>query len=140
RAHSDYRRWRRIESRIEKRSAHKIFHFQPHYFERLRIHRIGFCEHGDAAADRKQAADIEVFASLRLDSFIGGNYQQHQVDAAHAGEHVAHKALVTGNIDETEANRATIGGGEFEVGKSYVDGDAAPLFFFEAIGVDAGQR
>ena len=135
RTHSDYRRLRRIE----KRSAHIIFHFQSHHFERLRIHRIGFCEHGDAAADGQQAADIEVFASLRLDPFIGGDDQQHQVDAAHARQHVAHKALVAGDIDEAQANSAAIGGGEFEVGKADVDGDAAPLFFFEAVGIDAGQ-
>ena len=124
---------------VEKRSAHIVFHFQPHDFERLRIHRIGFCEHGDAAANRKQAADIEVFASLRLDPLIGGDYEQHQVDAADARKHVAHKTLVAGDVDETQAKPAAIGGGKFEVGKSDVDGDAAPLFFFEAVGINAGQ-
>ena len=135
RAHGDYRRLRRIE----KRSAHIIFHFQPHHFERLRIDSIGFGEHGDAALDRQQAADIEVFASLRLDPFIGGNYEQHQVDAAHARQHVAHKALVTGDIDEAQPNPAAIGSGEFEVGKPNVNRDAAPFFFFEAVGINAGQ-
>src|SRR6266849_6274068 len=135
RAHSDDRRF----CSIQKRSAHKVFDFQPHHVERLRIHRVGFCEHGDAAADRKQAADIEMFASLRLDPFIGGDYEQHQVDAADACKHVAHKALVAGDIDKTQANFAAIGGGEFEVGEADVDGDATPFFFFEAIGVNAGQ-
>jgi len=80
-----------------------------------------------------------VFASLRLDAFIGGDYEQHQVDAAHARQHVAHKALVAGNIDEAQAQLAAIGGGKFEVGKPYVNRNAAPLFFFEAVGIDAGQ-
>src|SRR4029077_16555429 len=97
------------------------------------------CEHGDAAANRKQAANIEVFASLRLDPFIGGDYQQNQVDAADAGKHVAHKALVAGDVDETEANFAAIGRGKFEVRKSNVDGDAASFFFFQAVGINAGQ-
>ena len=136
RTHRDHRRLHRIE----KRSAHIIFHFQSHHFERLRIHRIGFCEHSDAAADRKQAADVEMFASLRLDAFIGGDDQQHQVNSAHACQHVAHKALVAGHIDEAYANPAAIGGGEFEVSKPDIDRNATPLFFFETVGINAGQR
>src|SRR5208282_5976495 len=85
-------------------STDVIFHFQPYYLERLGIDGIGFRKHGDAAADRQQAADIEMFASLRLDPFIGGDDQQHHVDAAHARQHVAHKALVAGDIDEPEPN------------------------------------
>ncbi len=33
-----------------------------------------------------------------------------------------------------------VGSREFEVGESDVDGDAAPFFFFEAVGINAGQR
>ncbi len=80
-----------------------------------------------------------MFASLRLDPFIGGDYEEHQVDAAHAGKHVAHKALVAGNVDEAQPNPAAIGGRKFEVGKPDVNRDAAPLLFFEAVGVNAGQ-
>src|SRR5208283_6221061 len=119
--------------------AHIVFYFQPHHFQRLGIYRIGFCEHGDAAADRQQPADIEVFAGLRLDAFIGGDDQQHQVDPAHARQHVAHETLVAGDIDKAHANPAAIGSGEFEVGKADVNGDAAPLFLFEAVGINAGQ-
>ena len=81
-----------------------------------------------------------MFASLRLDSFIGGDDQQHEVDPTHAREHVAHETLVTGDVDKAQANSAAIGGGEFEVGKADINGDAAPFFFFEAVGIDAGQR
>ena len=78
-----------------------------------------------------------MFASLRLNPFIRRDHEQHQVDPAHARQHVAHKALVTGDVDETHANFAAIGCGEFEMGKSNVDGDAAPFFFCEAIGINA---
>ena len=33
-----------------------------------------------------------------------------------------------------------VGGGEFEVSKTDIDRNAAPLFFFEAVGINAGQR
>src|SRR5882762_4143069 len=46
---------------------------------------------------------------------------------------------MAGDVDETHPNPAAIGSGEFEVGKSNVNGDAAPLFFFEAVGINAGQ-
>ena len=81
----------------------------------------------------------EVFAGLRLDAFIGGDDEHHQVDATDPCEHVAHEALVPGDIDKSEAQGFAIGRGQFEVGKSDVDGDAAAFFFFEAVGIDAGQ-
>ena len=81
-----------------------------------------------------------MFASLRLDAFIGGYDQQHQVDAAHARQHVAHEALVAGDVDEAYANAAAVGGGEFEVSETDIDRNAAPLFFFQAVGINAGQR
>ena len=53
----------------------------------------------------QQAADIEMLARLRLDGFVGGDHEQHQVDAAHAGQHVLDEALVAGDIDEAEPQR-----------------------------------
>ena len=63
--------------------------------------RLG--ERDDAAADAEQAADVEVLAGLRLDGFVGGDDEEHQVDAADAGEHVLDEALVAGDVDEAEA-------------------------------------
>ena len=57
------------------------------------------------------------------------------------GQHVAHEALVSGNIHEAQAQWARRrAAGKFEVGEADVDGDAAALFFLQAVGVDAGQR
>jgi len=76
-----------------------------------------------------------VLAGLGLDGFVGRDDEQHQVDAADSGEHVLDETLVPGHVDETEAE----GRGEVEVGEAQVDGDAAALLFFEAVGVDAGE-
>ena len=76
-----------------------------------------------------------MFAGLRLDGLVDGHDEQHQVDTAHSGEHVFHKTLVTGNIHETQAKFRR----QLQVSETDVDGDAAALFLFETIRVDAGE-
>ena len=99
---------------IEKGTAQKLFHFEAHDFERVGIDQIGFGENGEAAADVEHAADVEVLAGLRFDRFIGGDHENDQVDAADAGQHVAHEALVAGDIDKAEAQTvAAVGRGQF---------------------------
>ena len=75
-----------------------------------------------------------MFSCLRLDRLIGRDHQHNQIDARRASQHVFHKALVTRNIDETKVNAVF-----FEEGEPEIDGDAASLFFFEAIGVGASE-
>src|ERR1017187_7369307 len=125
--------------RVKKRSTQEIRDFQPDYFESLSVDGVGLGQHRDAAPDRQEPANVEVLARLRFDAFVRGNYQHHEVDATHSCQHVAHKTLVAGHIDKTETQDFAVWRGQFEVGKSDVDGDAAALFFFQAIGVNAGQ-
>src|SRR5580704_6693901 len=80
-----------------------------------------------------------MLASLRLDGFVGCDYQQHKVNAADAGQHVADETLVAGDIDEAEAQSFAAGSGKFKMCETDVDGDATALFFLEAVGVDAGE-
>ena len=89
---------------IEKRSAHEIFNLHADDVERVFVDHVGFGDHGDAARNGEQPADFEVLARLRLDGFVGGDDEQDEVDAAHAGEHVADEALVAGDVDEAEAD------------------------------------
>ena len=121
---------------FQERAGDQLLHFQAHQSEDVGIHQIGLGERDDAARNAQQAADIEVLAGLRLDGFVGGDHEQHQVDAADAGQHVLDEALVAGNVDEAQAQ----GGRELQVGEAEVDGDAAALLFFQAVGVDAGER
>ena len=126
--------------RIEKRSPQVLRHFHAHDFEGLGIHQVGFGQHRDAALHREQAADVEVLAGLRLHRLVGRNHQQHQVDAADSRQHVAHEALMTGHIDEAQPQVLSRRCFQIEVGEANVDGDPAPFFFFQAIGIGAGQR
>ena len=100
------------------------------------VHQVRLGQRDDAARDAQQAADVEVLAGLRLDGFVGRDHEQHQVDAAHAGQHVLDEALVARDVDEAQAQR----GRQLQVREPQVDGDAAPLFFLQPVGVDPGER
>ena len=54
------------------------------------------------AGTPQQPADVEVLARLRHHRLVGGDDQHDAVDAADAGEHVLHEALVAGHVDERE--------------------------------------
>ena len=45
---------------------------------------------------------------LRLDGLVGGDYQDHRVNPAHAGEHVFHESFVAGNIHKAQPDFAQI--------------------------------
>ncbi len=120
---------------FEERAADQIFDFEFGEAANIRLGEIGFGERDYAAADAEQAANVEVLARLRLDAFIGGYYEQNEIDAACSGEHVADEALVAGNIYEADADFA-----ESEKCEADINGDAAALFFFEAIRMSAGER
>ncbi len=49
-------------------------------------------------------------------------------------QHVFDKALVTGNVDEPNAQII-----QLEIGKAEIDSDAATFFFRKTIGIDTGQ-
>ena len=124
----------------QKCPAQKLFHLQSHHLERLRIHRIGFGEYGDAALHTQQLQDVEVLPRLRLDRFIRRNHQQHQIDPAHTSQHVADETLVPGNVDKAEAQSLALGRGQVHVREAEVNRDAAPLLLLQTVRIDPGQR
>jgi len=77
-----------------------------------------------------------VLARLRLDGFIGRDHEENQINPADAGEHVFHKPLVAWYVNEADKQAVT----KIEVSESQVDGDSAPLFLFQTIGIGPGQR
>jgi hypothetical protein len=76
-----------------------------------------------------------VLARLRHYRFIGGHHKHHKVKTVRTRKHVLDEALVTRNV-----NKAELKVPDDEIRKPDVDGYAALFFFFEAIGVDAGER
>ena len=57
----------------------------------------------DAAPHAEQVQDVEVLLGLRHHAVVGGDGEQHEVDAVRAGEHVADEALVAGHVDDADA-------------------------------------
>src|SRR5436309_9445039 len=81
-----------------------------------------------------------MLAGLRLDGFVGRHHQEYKIDSTDAGEHVAYKTLVAGDVNKTQPQLFAGRSGECQVGKSQVNGDASALFFFETVGVNSSQR
>jgi len=88
---------------FQKRTADKFVHFETHQLEDIPVDEVGLGEDDDSSADTEQAADIEVLARLRLDGFVGGDDEQHQIDAADAGQHIFYEPFVSGYVYETGA-------------------------------------
>ena len=133
--HGDDRFWV-----IQECPAHKLFHFQSHDLESLRIHRIGFGEYRDSALPPKKLQDVKVLPRLRFDRFIRRNHQQHQINPAYPGQHIANETLVPGNIDKAQPQRLSARRKQIHVGEAKVNGDAPPLLFLKPVSVDPGQR
>jgi len=74
-----------------------------------------------------------VLDGLRHDAIVGGHYNHGEIDAADAGEHVAHEPFVTGNVDKADERPAR----GRPVREAEIDGDAARFFLRQTIGVDA---
>ena len=85
--------------------------------------------------DVEQLEDLQVLVGLGHHPFHDIDHQQHQVDAADAGEHVADEALVAGDVHHA-GDRAV---GQSEGREAQVDGDAPGLLLLEAVGVGAGE-
>jgi hypothetical protein len=77
-----------------------------------------------------------MLSRLRHRPIIGGDDQQHQVDASRARYHVVDKTLVTGHIHKAERANSCHGA----IREAEIDRDAARLFLGQPIGVDTGQR
>ena len=103
--------------------------------QRVGIHQIGFRNRDNSARNSQQPANVKVLARLRLDRFVRRDHQQHQIDPADARQHVPHKSLVPRHIHQPQPSLP-----ELQKRESQVNRDAAPFFFFQAVGVRAGER
>ena len=58
------------------------------------VDEVGLGQRDDAALDAEQVDDRQMLARLRHDAVVGGDHQQHEIDAGRAGQHVVDEALV----------------------------------------------
>ncbi len=102
----------------------------------LVVSHVHLGERDDAAIEAEHLTDRQVLARLRHHALVGGDHQQHEVDAGGARHHRPHQSLVAGHVHHRKA-RAT---GQVERREAQLDGDAARLLFGEPVAVDAGER
>ena len=62
--------------------------------------RLGYGDHGTAQPEKTR--DVDVLDGLRLDPLVGGDHQQHGVDAGSARDHGAHETLVARHVDQVD--------------------------------------
>ena len=131
-----FRAYRHDRRALKKRTGDELLNLQLREFQDFAVHQVRFRQSDEPVADADKICDVEVLAGLRLDGFVGGDDQQHQVHASHACQHVLHEPLVAGDVNEPNAQPAA----KIEVGEPQVYGDAAPLFLFQAVGIHPRQR
>src|SRR5713101_1225980 len=120
---------------FQKRSAQVLFDLQPHQPGGVRVHEVAFRQRHYAALHAEQPAYLKVLAGLRLDRFIGGDHQQHQIHTTGACQHVADEEFVPGYIDKSEAHSVF-----FEEGKAKINSDSPALFFLEPVRMRSRER
>ena len=125
RAHSD-----------DRRARHELLRLGARELERLVVDEIDLRQRDDAALDAEQPQDREVLVRLRPRAFVRVDDEQEEVDAARAGDHRAHEALVPGHVDDGELRPVR----ELERRVAEVDRDAAFALLRQPVGVLAGQR
>jgi len=101
----------------------------------IRVRQVGFGNRDQAGFEVQQPQDFQMLARLWLDRIVRGHDQHCQVHARRAGQHVAHKPLVSRHIDDPQPVLAQI-----QVGESQLDRDAPFLLFGQAVRIDARQR
>jgi hypothetical protein len=88
----------------------------------------------DAVLDPQQPDDREMLVRLRARSLRGVHDEEEEIDPRRSRHHVAHEALVPGDVDEREAASA----GQLERRIAQVDRDPALALLGQPVGVLAG--
>ena len=92
----------------ERSALQEVRHLEAHEVDGLVVDQVVLGERDDTAGDAEQAADLEVLARLRHDRFVGGDHQQHRIDAAGASQHVPDESLVAGHVHEGHVHLAVV--------------------------------
>ena len=99
------------------------------------VGEVGLRHRHDARAHAERAQHGRVLDRLRHHPVIGGDDEQEQVDAGGSGDHRAHEALVTRDVDERQRPAADV-----ELREAEVDRHAAGALLRQPIGVAPGER
>ena len=104
--------------------------------EQVGRHRVGFRDRDDPVAHTQQVEDAEVLLALGHPPVAAGDDEQRDVDRAHAGEHVLHEPLMTGDVDEPDLDTRRQGGER----EAEIDGESPCLLLREPVGIGTSER
>ena len=90
---------------------------------------LGQCDHGPIHPE--EVEHRQMLLGLGLPPLIRRHHQQPDIDPAGTGQHVLHKPVMTGDVDERDLAPARKG----HPGKTEVDGETTPLLLLQPIGV-----
>ena len=121
---------------LQRRSLQRVIHLQLDQLKDVLLHQVALGDDRQASPDAEQVQDGQVLLGLGHDRLIGGDHQQRQVDAAHAGEHVLDEPLVAGDVHDAHLPAA----GRNEPREAQVDGKSALLLLLKSVRVNASQR
>ncbi len=98
------------------------------------VHEVGLGQGHEPGRDAEERADRQVLPGLRLDPLVRRHHEEHDADAAQAGQSVVEEALVSGDVHEADLE-VPLG----QVGEADIDRDAARLLLGPAVAVDPGE-
>jgi hypothetical protein len=110
---------------FKKRTRCQLFGLFAHKGKQLLLNQVSFGDRYQTHLHAEQAADVEVFACLRHDTFVCRNHKRDGINAMDTGEHVFHETLVAGHVNKTDPHVSKI-----KVRETKIDGYAAPLLFW----------
>ncbi len=109
----DGREW----SAFQKGAGYEFASVLLGQFEMFGIDEISLGQYHQPVPDPQEGNDVQVLACLRHHAVVGGDHEDHQIDAGSSGHHVLNESLVPGNIDD--AHDAIIAHGAW--GKAQID-------------------
>jgi hypothetical protein len=122
---------------LKHRPLDRLSDFEGHQLQPIGILDQVDLRHGDhAAGDCQQVEDRQMLMGLGHHPFIGSHHHQRQVNAAHPGEHVLDEVAVTWHVHDPHLFLVF---SQLHPGEAQVNRHLPLLFFFQAIGIDAGQ-
>ena len=84
------------------------------------VHQVDLGQRHQAAADAHQREDVQVLAGLGHHAVVGGDDEDHHVDAVGPGDHVADEVHVAGHVHDADDPLVAHAAG----GEAQVDGQA----------------
>ncbi len=128
------RRYRQAGGAGKRRRCEHVQDLGFHLGKPLAVDDVRLGDGDQPAMDAEQIENLQMLPGLRHRPVIGGDHQQHRIDAGDASQHVADEAFMARHVDEGEVVTVAT-----TMGIAEIDGHAATFLLRQPVGIDAGQ-